>query len=360
MTTTGTGEDRGEDEPARGRVGDAPVALIEASGDGRATACNDRWRAYASPTPGGPFDGWAERLHPDDATGWREALDAGVPFEADCRLRGDDGRHRWFRVRAVPRRDPSGAVASWAAACTDVDDLVRSRDELQRAVVDLERFATVAAHDLQEPLRKIQAFGERLAAHNGPRLDERGRDYLDRIIGAVARLHALIRDVLAYSRADAPADRASVVDLGAIAAEVVADLSESIERSGGEVEVGPLPTVAADPAQMRQLFQNLIGNALKFSRPGETPRVRVAGRLEPGRCVVEVADDGAGFAPEDAERIFEPFRRLHGRVDREGTGMGLAICRRIVDRHGGAIAAEAAPGAGALFRVILPADPSAT
>jgi signal transduction histidine kinase len=353
MTTTRTRDGRGGDDSARDWAEAAPVALIEASREGRATACNDRWRSYAGLASGDPAEGWVERLHPGDAPAWPDALRAGLPFEADCRLRGDDGRHRWFRVRAVPRRDASGAVASWVAACTDVDDLVRSRD-------DLERFATVAAHDLQEPLRKIQAFGERLAARGGSRLDERGRDYLDRMFAAVARLRGLIRDVLAYSLAEAPGRRASEVDLGAVAAEVVIDLSEAIERDRGVVEVGSLPVVAADPTQMRQLLQNLIANGLKFARPGEPPRVRVAGRVESGRCVIEVADDGVGFAPEDAERIFEPFRRLHGRGDRGGSGLGLAICRRIADRHGGSIVAEAAPGAGALFRVVLPADSAAT
>ncbi|OJW20973.1 MAG: hypothetical protein BGO49_29910 [Planctomycetales bacterium 71-10] len=358
MTTAGHPDERGGREPAPGWAEAAPVALVESDADGRPLACNGRWREYAGLPPGPPPEGWAERLHPDDAPAWAEALRAGVPFEAECRLRGGDGRHRWFLVRAAPRRDPSGAVASWTAACTDVDDLVRSRDELRRSNADLERFAAVAAHDLQEPLRKVQAFGERLGVRCGPGLDAQGRDYLARMAGAVARMGGLIRDVLAYSRAAAPGRRAAAVDLSAVAAEVVSDLSEAIEGAGASVEVGPLPTLPADPTQMRQLLQNLVSNALKFGRPGEPPRVRVSGRAEPGRCVIEVSDDGAGFAPADAERIFEPFRRLHGRGVCDGSGLGLAICRRIVERHGGSIVAEGAPGAGAVFRVTLPAVPA--
>lgn len=358
MTTAGHPDERGGRGPAPGWAEAAPIALVESDAGGRPLACNGRWREYAGLPPGPFSDGWAERLHPDDAPAWADALRAGTPFEAVCRLRGGDGRERRFLVRAEPRRDGSGAVASWTAACTDVDGLARSRDELRRSNADLERFAAVAAHDLQEPLRKVQAFGERLAARCGPALDDHGRDYLGRMTGAVARMRGLIRDVLAYSRAAAPGRRAAAVDLSAVAAEVVADLSESIERAGGSVEVGPLPTLAADPTQMRQLLQNLVSNALKFGRPGEPPRVRVSGRAEPGRCVIEVADDGVGFPPGEAERIFEPFRRLQGRGACDGSGLGLAICRRIVERHGGSIVADGAPGAGAVFRATLPAVPA--
>ncbi|WP_337176223.1 ATP-binding protein [Paludisphaera sp.] len=361
MTTVARSDDRGDGEPALGWAEAAPVALIEATAGGRATACNDRWRDFAGLGPGGPPEGLAERLHPEDAPAWLRSLADGAPFEADCRLRGGDGRHRWFRIRVAPRRDAAGEVSSWVAACSDVDDLVRARDDLRRACADLEQFASIAAHDLQEPLRKVQAFGERLAARCGPLLDERGRDYLARMFAAVARLRGLIRDVLAYSRAEAPCRPTPRVDLSAVAAEVVDDLAEAIERSGGVVEVGPLPTARADPAQMRQLLQNLIANSLKFARPGEPPRVRVSGRVDPGgACAIEVADDGLGFEPGDAERIFEPFRRLHGRGEREGSGMGLAICRRIAERHGGSITAEGAPGAGAVFRVSIPDDPTST
>lgn len=357
MTTVGHPEERGGLEAVIGWAEAAPVALIETDAGGMPLACNGRWREYAGLPPGPPSEGWAERLHPDDAPAWAEALRSGSPFEAECRLRGGEGRDRWFLVRAVPRRDSSGAVASWTAACTDVDDLARRRHELRRVNADLERFAAIAAHDLQEPLRKVQAFGERLAGRCGPALDDHGRDYLSRMTGAVARMRGLILDVLAYSRSSAPGRLAPAVDLSAVAAEVVSDLSEAIEEAGASVEVGPLPSLPADPTQMRQLLQNLVSNALKFGRPGEPPRVCVSGRAEPGRCVIEVSDDGAGFAPTDAERIFEPFRRLHGRGPRDGSGLGLAICRRIVERHGGSIVAEGVPGAGAVFRVILPAVP---
>ena len=360
MATRGRHDERNGDGRPPNWAESAPVALVESAADGRATACNDCWRDYAGLPPGPPAQGWIDRLHPDDAPAWSAAFRDGVRFEAECRLRGGDGRHRWFLVRASPRLDPAGGVAGWIAACADVDDLVRARDELRRSNADLEQVAAVAAHDLLEPLRKVQAFGDRLGDRCGPRLDDRGREYLRRSAGALGRLRELIRDVLAYSRLDAREARISVVDLSAVAAAVVRDLSEAIDESGGAVLVDPLPTVAADPTQMRQLLQNLIANALKFHRPGAPPQARVSGRLEPGRCLIEVADDGLGFAPEDAERIFEPFRRLHGRGEFDGRGLGLAICRRIVERHGGRIVAEAAPDAGAVFRVTLPDDRPAT
>lgn len=360
MAIVGQGDERGGGGPESGWAQDAPVALIEIAADGRPLACNACWREYVGLPAGLPSDRWMERLHPDDAPVWAGALETKAPFEAECRLRGGDGRHRWFLARAVPRRDSSGAVVSWTAACTDVDHLVCSRDELRLANADLERFAVVAAHDLQEPLRKVQAFGERLVARFGPRLDDQGRDYLDRMSAALGRMRGLIGDVLAYSRAAATGRPDAAVDLSTVAAEVISDLSEVIERGGGSVEVGPLPTIpAAEPTQMRQLLQNLVANALKFNRPGEPPRVRVSGRIQSGRCVIEVCDDGIGFLPADAERIFEPFRRLQSGGKYDGTGLGLAICRRIVDHHGGSIVAEGLPGAGAVFRVSLPADPIA-
>lgn len=355
MTTWDASDGRDGDGSGCAWAEVAPIALVRNSADGRPLGCNECWRQYTGTAADEAPEGWAERLHPDDglADVWARSLRSGTPFEAECRLRGGDG-HRWFLVRSAPVRNDSGAVASWVSACTDVDDLVRAREKQALAVADLERFAAIAAHDLQEPLRKVEAFADRLAGRHGEGLDDQGKDYIRRIAGAVVRMRGLIHDILEYSRAGLSGKRARAVDLSALAAEVVADLSGAIERGGGAVEVGPLPTVRADATQMRQLLQNLIANGLKFGRPGVPPRVKVSGRVEAGRCIIEVSDDGVGFPPEHAIRIFEPFRRLHGRNEYQGTGLGLAICRRIVDRHAGAIVADGAPGAGAVFRVTLP------
>ena len=276
----------------------------------------------------------------------------------------------------------------------ELEDRVRERTaELQRSNRELEQFASVASHDLQEPLRKIQAFGDRLQAKCGEALNEQGREYLGRMRSAAARMSTLINDLLAFSRVTTKAQPFAEVDLAAEARQVVSDLEGRIQQVGGIVEIGPLPTLFADPIQMRQLLQNLIGNGLKFHRPGVPPVVRVEGRILPptpalphegggsntspspaglpahtqqgeGRgveeertetwCEITVQDNGIGFDEKYLDRIFQLFQRLHSRSEYEGTGIGLAICRKIVERHGGTITARSAPGQGATFLVTLP------
>ncbi|HEU4989463.1 MAG TPA: ATP-binding protein [Gemmatimonadaceae bacterium] len=228
------------------------------------------------------------------------------------------------------------------------------RRELQRSNTALEAFAAVASHDLQEPLRKILAFGERLQATAGPALDGNGRGYLDRMLNAAARMRRLITDLLAYARVTTRAEPFVRVDLAELAGEVMADLETSIAESGGVVEVGALPTIDADPLQIRQLLQNLVSNALKYRNVAVPLVVRLDARADGDRCILTVADNGIGFGPQYAERIFGMFERLHGRMEYEGSGIGLAICRSIVEHHGGTITAAGAPGQGAVFSVALP------
>ncbi len=247
------------------------------------------------------------------------------------------------------------------------EDQARYAAELERSNRELEQFAYVASHDLQEPLRKIRTFGDRLRQTCGEQLDATGRDCLQRIESAAERMQALINGLLTLSRVTTKGQDFVRVDLQQVVREVVSDLEVQIERAGGRVEVGSLPTIHADPLQMRQLFQNLIGNALKFRRPDEPPVVKVHARfvkgrldrapgesLEEERCRIVVEDNGIGFEPQYAERIFNVFQRLHPRDVYEGTGVGLAICRKIVQRHGGTISAESTPGRGATFIVVLP------
>jgi signal transduction histidine kinase len=240
-------------------------------------------------------------------------------------------------------------------------ELDRANAELERSNGELQQFASVASHDLQEPLRKIQAFGDRLQARFGAGLDEQGADYLRRMLDAAGRMRGLIDDLLAFTRVATGAQPFAPVDLNRLAAEVVSDLEGRLQQTGGRVEVGALPTVEAEPTQMRQLLQNLIGNALKFHRPGVPPAVVVAGRVVPAAagaagpaCELTVRDNGIGFEDKYAERIFGVFQRLHGRGEYDGAGMGLAICRKIAERHGGAVTARGTPGEGSTFTVTLP------
>ncbi len=259
-----------------------------------------------------------------------------------------------------------------------VEALARANDELESRVVartaelgeanesllrsnrELEQFASVASHDLQEPLRKIQAFGDRLETRCAGELGEQGRDYLTRMLASAGRMRNLIDALLSFSRVTTKALPFAPVDLRATAGEVAADLDAQVQRTGGRIEIGELPTIDGDPLQMRQLIQNLVGNGLKFSRPGVPPVVRIEScALESNngdvpRCEISIADNGIGFEEVYLDRIFELFQRLHGRQEYEGTGMGLAIVRKIVERHGGTITARSAPDAGATFLINLP------
>ncbi|QDT52128.1 Phytochrome-like protein cph1 [Caulifigura coniformis] len=268
----------------------------------------------------------------------------------------------WFlSVREVRQRDRMTHL---------LEDRVRERTaelatvntSLRQSNRELEQFASVASHDLQEPLRKIEAFGDRLKM-NRDTLNDQARDYLDRILSSASRMRTLINDLLSFSRVATRAQPFKPVDMGHIAREVVGDLESRIGDVEGRVELADLPSIEADPTQLRQLLQNLISNALKFHRPGVKPIVRVTSeRIEsPGRppqVRLTVADNGIGFEEQYLDRIFEVFQRLHGRNEYEGTGIGLAICRKIVERHGGTISARSTPGEGSTFIATLPVEQS--
>lgn len=251
----------------------------------------------------------------------------------------------------------------------ELEERVRERtSELERSNFELEQFASIASHDLQEPLRKIQTFGGRLHAKCSEALGEQGRDYLSRMLASAARMRMLIHDLLAFSRVATKAQPFVPVSLTSVAHEAVSDLEAQLQETGGRVEVGELPDIEADPSQMRQLLQNLIGNALKYHKAGEPPIVTIEGTTlaEPvphgshvatdsaQLCQIVVRDNGIGFEDRYQDRIFQLFQRLHGRNEYEGTGIGLAICKKIVERHGGTITARGTPGVGAVFTILMP------
>ena len=239
--------------------------------------------------------------------------------------------------------------------------LADQHQELQRSNAALDEFASVASHDLQEPLRKILSFGERLIQSAGPVLDTAGRQHLERMLNAADRMRTLVNDLLIYSQVARRSHSFASTDLAAVARDVIADLETTIADANGRVEVGELPVIEADAFQMRQLLQNLLGNSLKYRRKDTPPVVRL-GCSSPidKHCTITVTDNGIGFNEEYAEKIFRMFERLHGRAQYEGSGIGLAICRKIVERHGGTIAATSTAGEGATFTVTLPVTQATT
>lgn len=276
-----------------------------------------------------------------------------------------------FRLTLRDLRRRTQTAAELQAARDSLEERVRVRTaalhesarRLEESNRELEQFATVASHDLQEPLRKIQAFSDRLRDVAGPLLQGAAQDYLARIVTSAGRMRTLIDDLLSFSRVTRKGQPFVPTDLNLVAADVVSDLEGRLKDVGGRVDVGPLPPVSADPSQIRQLLQNLIANGLKFRKPTEPPVVSVHAEVVPeGKaaagavCRLTVADNGIGFEPVYAERIFQMFQRLHGRGQYEGNGIGLAICRKIVERHHGTITAASEPGVGSSFIVTLPME----
>jgi PAS domain S-box-containing protein len=231
--------------------------------------------------------------------------------------------------------------------------------DLSRSNRDLERFAWIASHDLQEPLRKIQLFADLLREELGEAEDgeSEAASFLDVIGDAAVRMRGLVADLLDYSRVRTQPLRADQVDLRALIDGVLDDLQVAVAEAGATVELGLLPVVLGDATQLRMLFQNLLSNAIKYRHPDRAPTIEVRGRVERSLAIVEVSDDGIGFDAAHAEHIFEPFRRLHGRRDYPGTGVGLAICREVAERHRGSLSARGRPGEGATFTVRLPVRP---
>jgi signal transduction histidine kinase len=234
--------------------------------------------------------------------------------------------------------------------------------ELERSNRELQDFAYIASHDMQEPLRKILTFSELLRQRYDGTIEENGLEYLVRMERAARRLHDLINELLAYSRITTRAQPFEQVDLNEITERVLNDLDLQIEDSQAHIEVSKLPCLEADPSQMYQLIQNLISNALKFQEAGRQAVIKISvpqtslSMHEPNSMVsLTVSDNGIGFDEKYLDRIFQPFQRLHRRDQYEGTGIGLAICRKIVERHGGSITAQSNPGQGATFEVSLPA-----
>jgi two-component system sensor kinase FixL len=287
----------------------------------------------------------------------------GTIFPAECTIRElvDDSGHRTGIVSVV--RD----ITERKRSEEQIKDYIRRLEKSNR---ELDEFAYVASHDLQEPLRKIRTFGDRLRTKFADSLTQDGLDYLERMVNASRRMQNLIDALLTYSRVSTKARPFIPVDLEEVTRVALSNLEARIEEADGRIDLGEMPTVQADPNQMIQIMQNLIGNALKFRREEEPSRVRISARVigsshqEGGQgearstngklCEIRVEDNGIGFDEKYLDRIFSPFQRLHGRSRYDGVGMGLAICRKIAERHGGGITAKSTPGGGSTFMVTLP------
>ena len=340
----------------------APVILIDPAG--RIENLNRSAAALFAPTttPGGHSCRSPDQALPELPwlTAALAAMDAGdsVELELGLDLETTVGR-RCFQVHLNRLADGSGTFTGTLAILNDETELRRSEtrmrtlvDNLRRSNADLENFAYIASHDLQEPLRMVTSYLQLLERRCGERLDADGRDFLHFAVDGARRMKTLIFDLLTFSRAGR-SDKAFVAtDLNGVLRQVKQHLGPAIAESGARIAYPVLPTLAADPTQMVQLFQNLLSNAIKF-RGNRPPQIRIDVQEEGSHWRFTVQDNGIGIAPQYHEQIFAIFQRLHGKNDIPGTGIGLALCRRIVERHGGRIDVESTEGAGATFRFTL-------
>ncbi|MEO8533899.1 MAG: PAS domain S-box protein [Flavobacterium sp.] len=332
---------------------------------------------------------WLKIVHPDDreenVKKWMEAVKSGNEFLFEHRFRRHDGEYRWQSSHAIAQKDQEGNIQMWVGTSTDIQDQKNFTDKLEKEVsertaqleiknrdlinmnIELQSFAYISSHDLQEPLRKIQTFASRLSDLDEQNISAKAKTYLGRIEVSAKRMQTLIQDLLTYSRTNS-AERIFVkTNLDEIAEEVKSDFSERIEETNAIINFDPLGEATVMPFQLRQLLHNLIGNSLKFSKKGETPYIEIKAERIPGSKLkvevdypektyycLKISDNGIGFDSEYNERIFEVFQRLNTETEFSGTGIGLAIVKKIVENHRGIITAHSEKSKGATFEVYLP------
>jgi len=327
---------------------------------------NQRWFDYSGTTLEEMAGwGWQKVHHPDHVQGVVDKISRcfqnGEVWEDTFPLRGRDGNFRWFLSRAVPIRDSEGKVLRWFGTNTDISaskeaekHLAETVAELKRSNEELQQFAYVSSHDLQEPLRMVSSYTQLLAKRYKGRLDSDADEFIAFAVDGCNRMKGLIQDLLAYSRAGTTGRALGQVSGKDALQEALENLKITIAQSGAVVTQDSLPDLRTDKMQLTQVFQNLVGNAIKY-RSAEVPRVHVSSTKNGDHeWIFSVRDNGLGIAPQYFERIFILFQRLHGRNEFEGTGIGLAICKKVLERLGGRIWVESQPDKGSTFFFALP------
>ncbi|HVS54587.1 MAG TPA: PAS domain-containing protein [Opitutaceae bacterium] len=299
----------------------------------------------------------------------RRVLETGTAIHNEERsdFGSADGAVHWSLITKVPFYDSHGQLAGLVGISHDITErkrqeqaAKRNAEELARSNAELEQFAYVASHDLQEPLRAVASCVQLLKKRYGDQLDARADEFIAHAVDGTKRMQALITDLLAYSRVGTHTHPFAPAECGAVLDEALANLAVAMQESGAVIKRDGLPELVADASQLTQLFQNLIGNAIKFRAEGRAPEIAVSARREGAEWWFAVADNGIGIEPQYYERVFRVFQRLHTRSRYPGTGIGLAICKKIVERHGGRIWIESQPGAGTTFFFTLPDRPPAS
>jgi PAS domain S-box-containing protein len=328
---------------------------------------NARWYEFTGHATEwlGDLANWAPILHPDDAKqccdAWYSSVQRGEAYRTEYRLWDRRAmRYCWHLGRALPIRDKDGSIVKWIGTCTDIDEQKRSEEYLRHANQALEQFAFAASHDLQEPLRNIAIFSELFEQRCGGNLSEEGNMFLRTIVEGARRMGRLVSDLLKYAQiASLDGEPTTNVAGDKILAQVLTTLHQAMHESSAIITHDTLPSVPIKDVHLEQLLQNLIGNALKYRKENTPPQVHVSALQQDGQWQFVVQDNGIGIGPEYREKIFGVFKRLHATGERySGTGIGLAICRRIIESYGGRIWVESALGHGATFHFTVPDKPA--
>ena len=380
-----------------------PLIIWTTNENGLCTFLNTKWKELTGENvEDGLGNLWLDVIHPDDRQNieiaWTKSVSERKVFEAKFRMRNDKGGYVVGYANSLPRFDSNHTFIGYTGIIQDVTTQEQIKNSLERMVLDrtadlrkknleledaeqalkaknlelektngeLSSFAHVASHDLQEPLRKIQTFTAKVMQSDGDKLSQMGQDLMTRVRTSASRMRDLIQDILSYSKADKSDDKVEPTDLNEILTDVIREFEVKIEETGAVIENTGLPALRVVPFQFHQLFLNLVSNGLKFSKANWAPYILFQSQLTTADLVpgmqgaqkfhhITVSDNGIGFDAQDAEKIFEIFNRLHGRRDFEGTGIGLAICKKVVERHGGKMTAEGEADKGATFHIYLPA-----
>lgn len=335
-----------------------PQKIFTATAEGEIDYLNRQWMEYTGLSfaeLNGP--GWAQVLHPDDFgpdnQTWRESIPTGEPMVFQHRFRRADGEFRWHLTRVRAMRDATGKISMWIGSNTDIHEQKEKEEDLRRANQDLQQFAYSASHDLQEPIRNVAVYSEIVAKRYYAVLDGDGRQFLGFLTEGGRRLATLINDLLAYTRAGVVETITAKAASSSVLQRALSSLAEAIRESGATITYDPLPDVFMAETHLQQMFQNLISNALKY-RTEESPRVHISATQQGGAARFSVQDNGIGIDAQYKEKIFGVFKRLHRDQKYSGTGIGLAICQRVVERYGGRIWVESTPGKGATFLFTIP------
>ena len=362
-----------------------PQIVWTALPDGNVDYWNKQWYAFSGLQEPSNNESWLQVMHPDDIEKtlqiWNHATQTGTDYQIEYRLKDSrTGKYKWFLAKALPSKDKEGAINKWFGTCTEIHErktmseklemlVIERTEELKRSNEDLQQFAHVASHDLKEPLRKVRTFSSRLLDEFGTALPERGVSYLEKMQDATERMTNMVDGILHYSTINAVQEAPVLVNLNEVVDGIISDLEVTIQQKRATITHSNLPHIAGTPVLLHQLFFNLINNSLKFSKPDVPPVITITCTLQnealnknkqlPGLrwpCYqITIQDNGIGFDTEYSGKMFEIFSRLNPRNKFEGTGLGLALCKKIVHRHHGEICAEGKENEGASFHIYFPA-----